>query len=431
MDFSLSVTIAGLISTALLLMALGVYYRRFREISGQLTPPTRRALASFGIGVFFLALVGPTGLIAPSFTLVWTAALFAALAIAQLNLTNDNESMVRRASILLIILSAFTSVEAIARIFIPAFSLPYVTYAFLAILIVISMIGAIYALKESPSPFTASMLGIIVFTIITEFTASSGFITEAPQFFILQIIPIVCAVGVLGSMLRPWRNILTLTMLSLIVTVGPALFIPAFIANNMTIFLFTTALTFALLCFTVPMSFFLQQAIETRATTARYISLALISIGLLALTHGNNYAIANSPIGVWDESILYFDWFLGVFGVSAFTMSAIASSFSANIRQASREVIIGFGAALLALGYPFVRRHDVYGDGSLVIERWELDPLYLGIIALLVVAFAVFLKLSYQLWKAGSGKAGLRFVFFMFAALFLGIVAMFADMIPL
>ncbi len=290
-------------------------------------------------------------------------------------------------------------------------------------------------LRESPSPFTVSMLIIILFTLVAAFTTTSGFIANTPQFFILQVMPIVVAAGVLGSMLRPWRNIITLTMLSLIVVVGPALIIPAYIANNMTIFLFTTALTFALLCLIVPMSFFLQQVVETRSSTALYISLALISIGLLALTHGNNFSIANSAIGGWDESILYFDWILGVFGVSAFTMSAIASSFSAKIRQASREIIIGFGAALLALGHPVVRwiEVDVYGDGSLIlnIQRWELDPLYLGIMALLVVSFAVFLKLSYQLWKAGSGRAGLRFVFFMFAALFLGIVAMFADMIPL
>ena len=111
-----------------------------------------------------------------------------------------------------------------------------------------------------------------------------------------------------------------------------------------------------------------------------------------------------------------------------FTMAAIASSFSTNVRHASRELIIGIGAGLVVLGHPIVRWVQV---GDELIQRWELDPLYTGIMALLLVAFIVFGRMSYQLWKAGSGRAGLRFVFFMFAALFLGIVAMFADMIPL
>jgi hypothetical protein len=301
----------------------------------------------------------------------------------------------------------------------------------LSVLVVASVVGAVYVLRESPSPFTASMIVILVFTILAGLGAVYIDTIANPHFFLLLTTPVLVAAGVVGSLLRPWRNIITTTMLGLIISTGPALFISALITNNTIVFLFSVSLTFALICLIIPLAFFLQQAVDTRATTAFYISLALVSIGLLALTHGNNYAIANSSVGVWDEGILYIDWFLGLLGVGAFTMSAIASSFSVSIRHVAREIIIGFSCILLALGHPFVRWHDVFGDGTLVIQRWELDPLYLGIFALLIVAFAVFFKLSYQLWRAGSGRAGLRFVFFMLAALFLGIVAMFADLIPL
>ena len=435
MDFALSVIISGLISSALILIALGVYYQRFKEVSEQLTTPTRKALSFFGIGIFFLALVGPTGLFEPAFVMPWIALFFASLITAQLYLSVDTDKKVRRLSILLFILALSTIVEAFGRVFIPSITIPIITISIITSFLVVSFIGAIYVLRESPSPFTASMLIIIIFTMISAMTAATGYITDTPQFFILQILPGVVAAAVVGSMLRPWRNIVTLTSLGLVVSVQPALIIPAYIANNMTIFLFSVTLMFALLCMIIPFSFFIQQAVETRSSTAFYITLALFSIGLLAITHGNNFAIANSAIGSWDEIILFFDWFLGVFGVCAFTMSAIASSFSVSVRHAARDILIGIGAGLLVLGHPFVRwvEVDVYNDGSLIlnIQRWELDPLYIGIMTLLMIAFAVFFKLSYQLWKVGSGRAGLRFVFFMFAALFLGIVAMFADMIPL
>jgi hypothetical protein len=288
--------------------------------------------------------------------------------------------------------------------------------------------GALYVLRESPSPFTASMIVILVFTLVAGMTAIILDVIANPQFFLILITPVIVAAAVVGSMLRPWRNIITLTMLGLIVTAGLGLFIAGFIAGNMTIFLFTAALTFALVSLTIPLSFFLQQAIDTRATTALYISVSLISIGLLALTHGNNFAIANSAIGSWDETILFIDWMFGLLGVCAFTMAAIAASFSANVRRASREILIAFGFILLTLGSPLVRFIEIDGE---TIMRWELDPLYLGIFAMLLISFSIFGRLSYQLYRVGSGRAGLRFVFFMFAALFLGIVAMFADLIPL
>ncbi|MFW9920773.1 MAG: hypothetical protein ACFFED_14305 [Candidatus Thorarchaeota archaeon] len=429
MDFALSVIISGLISSGLLVSSVLVFFNRLQAISNQITIATKRSLRSFGIAALFLSFIGPTGIIESSFVPVWIAGVFLGLIISQLYLSVDDEQKVRRIGFALSTLVAIFIIESIARQLIVPYPLPPIMLIMtLPTLLVVSFLGALYVLRESPSPFTVSMFIIIVFTLIAAITATLGFISSSPQYFLLQILPIVVAAGVLSSMLRPWRNIVTLSFLTLILSTGPALIIPAFLANNMTIFLFTVSLTFALLCLTIPFSFFLRQAVETRATTALYISVSLLSIGLLALTHGNNFAIANSAIGLWDEGILFIDWFFGLLAVSTFTLSAIAASFSANVRHASREVILAFTMMLLTLGHPIVRWVEFDGE---MIQRWELDPLYLGIIGLLAIAFIVFFKMSYQLWKVGSGRAGLRFIFFMFAALFLGIVAMFADNIPL
>jgi hypothetical protein len=429
MDFSLSVLVSGIIITVLLYISIYIFYRRLYGIKDRLTVETYQSLRSFGIALFFLGLVFPTGVLLTSMMPILIALIFFWMIRSQLLLSISDKLKVSKYGLVMIALIIVLSIETIARVLIVPYSLPPIVMMIgLSILLVLAVGGAIYVLRESPSPFTASMMVIIVFTMIAALTAILGFIVTSPQYFILLVLPIAVAVGVASSMLRPWRNIVTTSLLALIICVGPALFVPALIAGNTTIFLFTTSLTFALLCLTIPLSFFLQQAVETRATTALYISVSLTSIALLALTHGNNFSIASSSIGTWDEIILFVDWLFGILAVSTFTMAAISSVFSVNVRHASREILIGFSIGLLVLGHPIVRWVEV---DNVLIQRWELDPLYLGIIAMLLIAFAVFTKMSYQLWKAGSGRAGLRFVFFMLATLFLGIVAMFADMIPL
>ncbi len=429
MDFLISLYISGIIATVLLYGSLYIYYRRLYIVEGQVASDTFQSLRAFGVSIFALGLVFPSAILLPSFLPAVVAFSLFGMVSSQMFIAFDPESRMRKIGPASIVLLVILLIESTARLLIVPYPLPPIGLIFvLSFFVIVAFGGALYVLRESPSPFTASMIVILVFTLIAGITATILDVLASPQFFLILIVPVIVAAAVVGSMLRPWRNIITLAMLGLIISTGPALFIAGYVAGNMTIFLFTASLTFALISLIIPLSFFLQQAVDTRASTALYISISLVSIGLLALTHGNNFAIANSAIGLWDETILFIDWLFGLLAVSAFTMASIASSFSANIRHASREIIIGFAAGLLVLGHPYVRWVEFDGE---LIQRWELDPLYLGVIALLAVSFMVFFKLSYQLWKAGSGRAGLRFVFFMFAALFLGIVAMFADNIPL
>ena len=56
---------------------------------------------------------------------------------------------------------------------------------------------------------------------------------------------------------------------------------------------------------------------------------------------------------------------------------------------------------------------------------------YIGVIIPLIIGFVSFLNVVYKLSKAGAAMAGARFLAFMFASLFLGIIAMFADVIDI
>jgi hypothetical protein len=430
MDFLLSLLISGIISTAFLIAGVIIFFGRLKEISNQLTMATKKSLQSFGIAGLFLSALPSMGLVESTFVPILIAGLFLCMLISQLYLSVTEEKKIRSISIILSLLMAILTIEGITRFLLVPYPLPPgALILILPAFLITAVGGALYVLRESPSPFTGSMLIIIIFTIIAAINTLFGDLTATPQYFMIQIIPVIVTAGVLSSMLRPWRNIVSLSMLFLVLSIGPALFIPGYLAGNMTIFLFTTAVTFALVCLTIPLSFFLKQAVETSARTALYIASSLVAIGLLALTHANNFSIANSaPGNVWDEYILFIDWVLGLMAVSTFTMASIAASFSSTIRQASQQVIVGFSSALLVLGHPIVRWVEFGGES---IQRWELDPLYLGVFAMLIVSFAVFFRVSYQLWKAGSGRAAIRFILFMFAALYFGIVAMFADNIPL
>lgn len=428
MDFTLSVLIAGIIAMVLLYASLYIYYRRLQGIKEQLTTETHSSLQAFGLSIFSLGLIFPTSFFMPSFIPFLMGLLLFGMIGSQLLLVFTDVSRMRPYTILTLFMALILLIVPILNLLLGT-NLTMIAMVFgLLPLIVIAFFGAVYVIRESPNPFTISMMVILVFAIIATMTYMFDLIAGAPQFFILQVLPVAVGIGVTSSMLRPWRNIIVIAFATLVGTVGPALFIPALLAGNMPIFLFAASLTVALTCMVIPLTFFMQQAVDTKSSTAFYITMSLISIGVLALTHGNNFAIANSAIGGWDETILFLDWVFGVFAVACFTMSAISSSFSDSVRRSSREIIIAFGSALIVLGHPIVRWVEVEGVS---IQRWELDPLYLGVLSLLGVAFIIFFKMSYHLWKVGSGRAGLRFVFFMFAALFLGIVAMFSDMIPI
>jgi hypothetical protein len=418
MDFGLSMMISGLLVSGTVYAGLLVYVRRLRNVYNDVSNPTARALVLFGIANAFLGLMGITGLYAAEYSMIWVTFMFASLFLSEMSLIISNEVTVKKLGILVFVVAIIAMIDVVIS---ALFRSPrFILMPILGILVIGSLVGSLYLLKEIPNPFTGSIFTLILLLIIAAVTAQTGIVGAHPEYFIVQVTSLIVATAVLVSMLRPWRHIISYSVGLLAIIVGLSLAIPAYLDGDTNIIIFSLLAAFAGAATAIPLDFFIKQAIETRASTPLYISFTLLFVGLLAITHSNNFAIAFSSIGVWDVNILFIDWFLGLFGVCAFIMAAVSASLSETARAASKDVLIGAGCILLTLGHPFVEN-----------GRYDLTPLYLAIFVLLIIGFIGFFNIVYRLSKAGATMAGARFLAFMFASLALGIVAMFADRIPL
>lgn len=418
MNFELSLIIAGLLSTLAIFLGLMVYARRLRSVYNEVSKPIARALVLFGISTAFMGVIGISGVFASNLSMVPITFMLAALFIAELNLASSNELLVKRASIVIILISIMVFAETVLGIL---FSYPsFMLMPTLGLFFIASIVTSVYLLKESPNPFSASIFILVVFLAIAAASAATGILGTHPEYFIIQVIPLIVGAAVLGSMLRPWRHIISLSIGILAFIVGFSLAIPAYLDGDTSIMIFALVAAFAGASTAIPFDFFVDQATITKATTPMYMSVTLLLVALLVITHSNNYAISLSTIGYWDPNILFIDWFFGLFGVAAFTLASITAMTSKQTSQRSREILIGVMCILLTLGHPYV-----------VDGRYELDVLYIGLMAVLAIGFVEFFGVAYKLAKAGAAMAGARFVAFMFAGLGIGIVAMFADLIPL
>ena len=418
MDFELSLMISGLLVSVTIYLGLLIYGRRLKSVYNDVSRPTANALVLFGIANAFMGLMGISGVLAPEYSMIWIAFMFSSLLLTELNLIITNESTIKRIAIIVLLLAIGVMIDGLASIFLGTQRI--IMMPVLAVLIIGTTGASLYLLKETPNPFTGSIFTVIVLLLTAAFTAQTGIVASNPEYFIIQMAPMTVAAAVLLSMLRPWRHIISYTIVLLAFVVGTSLAIPAYLDGDTSILIFSIVAAFAGTATVIPLDFFIRQATETKASTPLYISLTLFFVALLAITHSNNYAISLSTIGIWDPNILFVDWFFGIFGVAAFIMAALSASASEQTRMASRETLLAYGCILLTLGHPFV-----------INERYTLNVLYIGVIIPLIIGFVSFLNVVYKLSKAGAAMAGARFLAFMFASLFLGIIAMFADVIDI
>ncbi len=436
MDFVLTFIIAGLLSVTLLFGTAIIYARRLRSVYDDISPQTARSLEWFGLSNVFLGLVVLAGIYLPELTVMIVGFTITFLVISQINLLFEKPQSVLRGGILTLIMSMILAGIVLIRIAIPDINISTIfTMIPLGTLTIAMVALSLYLLRASASPFTASMFVIVVSLIISAGTASMIDLFAVPQFFALQALPVIIAAAVMVSMLRPWRRIISRGVAFFAITVGVSIAISAILSGNYTIFIFALTAAFAGGCTVIPLDFFLEQAIVTRARTPVYIAVTLFFVSILAITHMNNFSIAYGLSGgTWDDNILFLDWIFGVIAVCTFTLAAMSATLSEGKLRVFREALIAFGGMLVALGATQVRWIDLATEipdigVDLHYQRWELDPLYIPLIFLLIIGFIGFIRVAQQLSRAGSTMAGARFLAFMFAALAIGIVAMYADVI--
>ena len=147
MNFELSLIIAGLLSTMAIYLGLLVYARRLRSVYNDVSRPIARALVLFGIATAFMGVIGITGIYASYLSMPIISFMLGALLITELNLGVSNETVVKRASIVVVLLSIIVFIETTLEIL---FSFQrFILMPILGIFLIGSLCISLYLLKES------------------------------------------------------------------------------------------------------------------------------------------------------------------------------------------------------------------------------------------------------------------------------------------
>lgn len=410
MDFQLALDISGIFIIAIGALSVIVYANRLRGIYGDVTANTRRALLLFGVSAFTLVMLGISFLYLPATVRMWAILFFIFMINTQSHIIFRSNRAIQATAIVSTVI-AFTIMGSIAL-------LGRSDLIFYSILIYgfIALILAIRAVQVSQTPFSGAVLITTSLALFTTLAIDFGILIAEPRYFIILTLPIVVTSAILLSMLRPWRNMISGSVGLFVIASGIPLLISGILSNDFLSWSYVSVATFVGIAGVAGLTFFLRQALETKARTPMYIAIVILGVILLVTTHANAWCIAQE-FGVWDINFLFLDWILGVVIVAAFVLAGAYGLYSDNTKFAVREIM------LLIIG-SFV----MLGNRNLYVIGADLDVLYIPLALFIGIGVVQFAIVSNRVRIAGSTGAALRFFFFVIAALIVGIIAMFSDM---
>jgi hypothetical protein len=417
-DFDKALIESGTIIIVILLLSLLIYAQRLREIYSDISLGTRRALAAYAMTGIAMALATFFGLYeAYRFLITGAGAFFlGAIVIAQVwILFSDKRARQGTIVTILIIIGVFVNnfMEAI-------FGFPlYFMMIGLSVLLVASVYLAVVLLRENPSTFSASLFVVLILYMLTWIIAATNWTFSHPQYYILQVIPLIVAATVFSSIRKPWRRILATFILYFTVTIGLPLIVDAYRAQSWAIFYFVGVEVFTALCLIAPLEYFLQQADETGARMPLYLGAVVIFVALLVSTHSLSWAIFINQRLVWNQYLVWTDVILGSCAIIAFMLGAVSSFYGDWIQTFTREAMIVFGTAAAFLTFPLTQ--PVTATNEYV---WTAN----GVI--IAIGILMFIRLSIRIARAGGAAAAGRLMMFIISALMIAIVSIYSDSIP-
>jgi hypothetical protein len=423
-DFEIALYISGTITAIILIFTLFVFAVRIRRVFPDVTKGTRNALLSFGASGIMTAVVVVTGLYFRGLFMAWMGFFFAFLVNSIIYILYPEGRRASYARIGMYLLAFAILVENLFE-FLPM--LPdmgmYLRMIGLTVFIVGAFLLAGILIRETPSAFTGSFMLILIFYLVTAFTASTYLIFDNPEYFIIQSLPILVSAAVFGSVNRPWRTMVSLFVVFLAVAMAGGLIVGAVLVGEWTTVWFTTAATIAGLSLVAPLNYFIGQAVVSGGRTPQFIAVVLVTVSILTLTHVNSFAIWVTQSQVWNEFFVWSDVFLGSIAIIAFLLAGASAAFGEGTYIVARELSVMFGTTMIVLGFPIIRGWPG--------ESWQASTLYPFLGIAMAIGVLLFVRTAYALNKAGARRAAQNLMTFMFAALIIGIIAMFSDQIPL
>jgi hypothetical protein len=418
-DFNVALNEAGTVIIVILFVSLMMFGTRVREIYSDIGVGTRRALMAYAMSGVAMAIATFVG-VQPNlrFLITGTGALFlGTIVIAELWVLLS-EKRATQGTIVSVFIITGVYVNNFLEEFLGFSLVP--AYIGLTILLLGSLYLALVLLRENPSTFSASLFIVLVLYMATWVIAATDWTFNNPQYYIIQVIPLIMAATVFSSIRRPWRSMLAAFIMLFTTTLGIPLLTTSYSAGSWTIFFFVGVEILATFCLIAPLNFFLDSATETGSRMPLYLGAVVALVALLVSTHALSWAVFISTPGmVWNQYLVWVDVIIGSCAIIAFMLAAVSSLYGDWALTFTREAMIIFGTAAAFLTFPLTQPAFVTND-----------LVWLAIGVIIAIGTLMFIGLSIRITRAGGGAAALRLMMFIVSALMIAIVSMYSDNIP-
>ncbi len=418
MDYVLAFQIGAIISAVILFFTLARFSYSLRRLRGKVSMATFRALMflggatlSLGMIIVTTAFVSGTVIQRP-----WLLMFFAFLIFSQVQVAT-NMQLLHRLSYIIVILAI------IDALFISITSPLTISPHLLTLMVggfILSLSLSIYLLKQSITIYSVSVFLLQVLFLLSWYVISNELITNlVTEPFLLIFMPTVIASAMLGSLLRPWRQIVYLCVLFFALIACPSIGIAALLSSpHYEIAVFAFGALFVALCALLSLDYFLREAIETGTHIPRYMSVCLIVAALLASSHTVAFSIVISTGEVaWNLSFV--EWLVGLIGIAAFILCGHYAILSRSVFSAMRRVLICIVAVLFILGNAYVQD-----------ARWNFIDLVPSAAALILFGVAGYIKFAQRLQREGAARTARRFITFANMPLLFAISMMLTENLP-
>ncbi|TFG31245.1 hypothetical protein EU528_06625, partial [Candidatus Thorarchaeota archaeon] len=336
-DFYTVLLDSGSVIIIILLSSLVIFATRIREIYRDISVGTRRALMAYAMAGIAMAIATFVG-VQPTlrFLITGIGALFlGAIVAAELwILVPEKRALQGTVGTSLLI------VGVIINNFLDEFyGFPlYFMMIGLSILLIGSLYFTVVLLRENPSTFSASLLIVLLLYMATWVIGATYWTFNNPEFYVLQVIPLIVAAAIFSSIRKPWRTTLAVFLMYFTFTIGFPLLTNAYAAEEWTIFTFVGIELITAICLISPLNYFLDQAAETGAKTPLYLGGVVAFLSLLVATHSLSWSVFINSGLVWNDYIVWVDVLIGCSAITAFVLAAVSSLYGDWVQTFTREV---------------------------------------------------------------------------------------------
>jgi hypothetical protein len=396
-----------------------IFGSRVREIYPDIGVGTRRALVAYamsGITMAIATFVGITDEL--RFLIIGTGALFLGSIVVAESWILFSEKRAMQSTIATTLMVAVCYLVNFMTLFVPGFT-QVPAYIIVTILLLGSVYFAVVLLRENPSTFSASLLIVLLLYMGTWVIGATYWTFNNPEYYIIQVIPLIVAATVFSSIRKPWRTTIALFIMLFTFTLCTPLLTVSAAQGSWSIFFFVGIEMFTAFCLIAPQNYFFDQARETGAMTPLYLGAVVAFVALLVGTHSLSWAVFINEGLVWNQYLVWMDVIIGSLAIIAFMLAAVSSLFGDWATTITREIMIVFGTAAAFLTFPLTQPAFITND-----------IVWLAIGVVITIGALMFVRLSIRIFRAGGRVAAGRLMAFVVSALMIAIVSMYSDNIP-